>query len=235
MTFGALSLAGGSLTMATIAALPVLIGLAVDYAIQFQARHDEVRRRERLAAAEAAPRAAAAGGPTIATAGIATAVGFLVLLLSPVPMVRGFGALTVVGIVLALACALTAGFAALVRFEGRSAPSDLPPLLPARARAGARQRGRRSPLGRRAVGAPGTADRRPPRVGGVRACAGLRRSEAAQRILAVGLAVAVLGWAVDTQSEVVSDVRELVPRDLQALQDVNDAAAGDGGGRARST
>ena len=42
-----------------------------------------------------------------------------------------------------------------------------------------------------------------------------------RRILAVGFAVAVLGLAVDTQSEVVSDVRELVPQDLQALQDVN--------------
>ena len=35
LTFGALSLAGGSLTMASIAVLPVLIGLAVDYALQF--------------------------------------------------------------------------------------------------------------------------------------------------------------------------------------------------------
>ena len=43
LTFGALSLAGGSLTMASIAVLPVLIGLAVDYAIQFQARFDEQR------------------------------------------------------------------------------------------------------------------------------------------------------------------------------------------------
>ena len=32
---------GGSLTMASIAVLPILIGLAVDYAIQFQARFDE--------------------------------------------------------------------------------------------------------------------------------------------------------------------------------------------------
>ena len=43
-----------------------------------------------------------------------------------------------------------------------------------------------------------------------------------RRVLAVGLAVAVVGWAVDTQTEVVSDVRELVPRDLQALKDVNE-------------
>ena len=45
MTFGALSIAGGSLTMASIAALPVLIGLAVDYAIQFQARYNEAVAR----------------------------------------------------------------------------------------------------------------------------------------------------------------------------------------------
>ncbi len=117
VTFGALSLAGGSLTMASIAVLPVLIGLAVDYSIQFQARFDEARARggdPRSAAAAAA----AAGGPTILTAGVATAVGFLVLLLSPIPMVRGFGALLVLGIAVALACAVCAGFAALTRFGG---------------------------------------------------------------------------------------------------------------------
>ena len=69
--------------MASIAVLPVLLGLAVDYAIQYQA-----------------------GGvravPAIATAALATAVGFLILLLSPVPMVRGFGALLVAGVAVAL-------------------------------------------------------------------------------------------------------------------------------------
>ena len=60
MTFGALSLAGGSLTMASIAVLPVLIGLAVDYAIQFQARFDEARARggERRARPRRPPRPA---------------------------------------------------------------------------------------------------------------------------------------------------------------------------------
>ena len=131
VTFGALSLAGGSLTMASIAVLPVLIGLAVDYAIQFQARFDEQRSRrrrpaeagdQRAAVVEDAVAAATAGGPTIVTAGAATAVGFLVLLLSPVPMVRGFGLLLVLGIGVALACAIVAGFAVLVRFGGRAEP-----------------------------------------------------------------------------------------------------------------
>ena len=41
------------------------------------------------------------------------AVGFLILLLSPVPMVRGFGALLVAGVGVALVLALTAGTAVL--------------------------------------------------------------------------------------------------------------------------
>src|SRR3954462_11751480 len=59
-------------------------------------------------------RAARTAAPTIATAALATAVGFLVLMLSPVPMVRDFGALLVVGVGLSLAFALSAGTAALV-------------------------------------------------------------------------------------------------------------------------
>ena len=47
ITFGATSLLGGSLTMASIAVLPILIGLAVDYAIQFQSRVQEARRSDR--------------------------------------------------------------------------------------------------------------------------------------------------------------------------------------------
>jgi predicted RND superfamily exporter protein len=124
LTFGAMELAGASLTMASIAVLPVLIGLGVDYAIQFQSRFNEERARAGAGtgAADAARRAAVLGAPTIATAGVATATGFLVLLLSPVPMVRGFGVLLVIGIALAFGCALTAGFAAMV-LAARDTPS----------------------------------------------------------------------------------------------------------------
>jgi uncharacterized protein len=104
ITFGLLALVGGSLTMASIAALPILIGLAVDYVIQFQARFDELG---------SAPEAAAAGGPTIATACLATAAGFLALQLSPIPMVREFGWLLIVGVTVAFGLALTVGLGTL--------------------------------------------------------------------------------------------------------------------------
>ncbi len=128
ITFGLLAVLGATLTLASIAVLPILIGLAVDYGIQFQARAQEARDAAagdgdappgaERAVAQAAGRAA----PTIATAALATATGFLVLLLSPVPMVQGFGLLLVAGIAVAFFCALTGGSAALVLSErGRRA------------------------------------------------------------------------------------------------------------------
>jgi hydrophobe/amphiphile efflux-3 (HAE3) family protein len=217
LTFGAVSLAGGDLTMASIAALPVMIGLAVDYCIQFQARFEEVEGSAAVAPPPAATAvsAASAGGPTIATAGLSTAVGFLVLLLSPVPMVRGFGVLLVIGIFVALACALTAGFAALIRFSQRR--PEIPPVMP---RLRATAAGWWTAI---ATSAPG---RWLARAGERLGSWGRRAVDVAlvrpRRVLMIGLAVAALGWAADTQTEVISDVRELVPRDLQALQDVNE-------------
>jgi predicted RND superfamily exporter protein len=183
ITFGSMAAVGAPLTMASIAVLPVLLGLGVDYAIQYQAR---------------------TAISTIATAALATAVGFLVLLLSPVPMVRWFGALLVVGIAIAFAAALTAGTAALALRPRVRAPGAL-----GRSFRGARELvdeagaalGR--PLGRLSDRVVAVALRRPGRV------------------LAVAAVVAAVGWAVDSRTEVVSDVERLVPQDLQAVQDLH--------------
>jgi uncharacterized protein len=218
ITFGATSLVGGSLTMASIAVLPILIGLAVDYGIQFQSRVAEARREhpgETAGVAEAVARAAAASAPTIATAALATATGFLVLLLSPVPMVRGFGLLLVVGIAIALACALTAGSAALVLADRdlgvvgaslrganeivRDAAARVAVRLATPLRAGAAAASRARPLARATL------------------AASIRRPE---RVLAVGFALAVLGWVADTQTAVQSDVTKLVPSTMPALRNL---------------
>ena len=172
--------------MASIAVLPILIGLAVDYAIQFQARFDEEIEAGREGV-DAAARAAAAGGPTIATACLATMAGFLALLLSPAPMVRSFGLLLVVGVAIAFGLALTAGFAALSL---------------------------RSRDGR--AGAP---ERHLPRTLERTLAMAVNRP---REVLAVGLALAVLGWGVGTQIESVSDVRELAPQDIREVRELNE-------------
>jgi hydrophobe/amphiphile efflux-3 (HAE3) family protein len=220
LTFGFLAAIGGSLTMASVAVLPVLIGLAVDYAIQFQARFAEaVRAGSRPA--RAAVEAAVKGGPVIGTAALATGAGFLALLLSPIPQVRGFGLLLVLGIALAFVLALTAGLAGLSLTRGRDAA---PP--------GAR-RGAVEPLWAAApdavvapvdrLGSAIAAVRRG--VGGrVRALGrrGLAASIAAPgTALAIAAVLAIGGWVAGTRTEVISDLRELVPRELPALRDVD--------------
>ncbi len=114
---GLLAILGGTLTMASVAVLPVVIGLGVDYAIQLQARFREATRGgERPPAAAVA--AAVRGGPIVGTAALATGVGFLALTLSPIPMVREFAIALVAGIAAAYFISLTAGLAALSMTPG---------------------------------------------------------------------------------------------------------------------
>ncbi|HEY2436265.1 MAG TPA: MMPL family transporter [Solirubrobacteraceae bacterium] len=223
ITFGATSLLGGSLTMASIAVLPVLIGLAVDYAIQFQSRAEEARRSQSgrwLTADRAVARAASMSAPTIATAALATATGFLVLLLSPVPMVRGFGILLVVGIVIALACTLTAGSAAMAIADREGGV------------AGASLRGAAELVGDafHALGRPfvwaGHRLAGPAARVSARAVSAARATLAVAvrqpgRVLAVGALLAALGWVADTQTSVQSDVTKLVPSNMPALRDLH--------------
>ncbi len=216
ITFGALSAIGASLTVASIAVLPVLVGLAVDYAIQFQSRAAEQLAADapvdRAGRAGAIERAAAAGAPTIAAAAAASAAAFLVLLLSPVPMVRGFGLLLVAGVAVALLCALTAGAATLS-------------LVPSRARGGRLATGQR--LGRVAAGVvtswrgAGELLRQNPLTRSVMGFAlgpALRHPE---RVLAAGLVLAALGWGLDTQTKVETDITKLVPQSLGSLRALN--------------
>jgi hydrophobe/amphiphile efflux-3 (HAE3) family protein len=209
VTFGLLAVVGGSLTMASIAVLPVLTGLAVDYAIQFQARFVEAARGG-SSPARAAVEAAYRGGPMIATAGLATAAGLLVLVLSPIPMVRGFGLLLVLGIALAFTIALTAGLATLSMARRPKVADGSASSARAGARFAAvtaRLSARRSALSAR-LGRWGRQ--------------ALAVSLAGPgRVLAVALVLAVTGWIAGTQTKLISDIRELLPANLPELQDVD--------------
>ncbi len=211
LTFGGVAALGGSLTLASLAVVPVLIGLAVDYAIQFQARFQE----ERAAGASppaAAVGAAAHGGANIATAALATGAGFLVLLLWPTPVIRSFGLLLLAGIAIAFALTLTAGLTALsLVVDRRSHSPAMPGLI-----AGPASRARAS-WARAGLGVRGLAKRT---VAGSMASPG--------RLLAVGVLLAATGWALGSQTSVTADVRALLPPDLQALRDVDELEQGTG-------
>jgi len=210
LTFGLLDLFGGSLTIASIATLPILIGLVVDYAIQLQARFDEASA-DGASQLEAARLAAGRAGPTIAVACLATAAGFLALQLSPIPMVRGFGVLLVVGIALGLGLALTAGFAAL-SMRPRTERRGAPPLagffaagFPALAEWSVRKTGRRAHPGHPLFPSE--------RILGL-------ALEHPKRVLAIGTVLAVIGWGIGTQIDTVSDVQSLGPQGLREIKDL---------------
>jgi len=188
ITFGLLALVGGSLTMASIAALPILVGLAVDYAIQLQARVDET---------DSIQEGAAKGGPTIAAACAATITGFLALQFSPIPMVRGFAWFLVVGVAVAFIFAFTVG-PAVQTLLGRVARAQGTPSIQ-----------RRGPLTAR--------DRtRPPE----RLLSLALANPTA--VLAVGVGLAVMGWAAGTRVDTVTDIRELAPQNVKAVEGLNE-------------
>jgi hydrophobe/amphiphile efflux-3 (HAE3) family protein len=211
LVFGLFALLGGSLTMASIAVLPILIGLAVDYAIQLQARFDE-SVASGLSGPDAARTAATNGAPTIATAALATTAGFLVLLLSPTPMIRTFSLLLVTGIGIAFLLALTAGSAALsLRRTGEKTGGS----------SGGWRWGGGPP---RRGGAPGAEHRGGGRTDRTRPLGRLLSLSLSRPtpVLGVGLALAVVGWGLGTQIETVSDIRSLAPQSLPAVRNLTD-------------
>lgn len=107
-TFGAMGLLKIPFTMVSMSAFPVLIGIGIDYAIQFHNRIDEELTK--------------GGSPTkavVETVGhvslpvmialIITAMGFVSLLTSSVPMTRDFGLLCLIGLFLCYLSALFVG------------------------------------------------------------------------------------------------------------------------------
>ncbi len=105
-TFGAMGLLSIPITIVSMAVFPIVIGLGVDYAIQFHNRYDEeVTRGETIA--DGIVVAVTHIGPAIGIAVIAAGLGFAALFFSPVPMIRDFGYMLIIGVA---ACYLVSMF-----------------------------------------------------------------------------------------------------------------------------
>ena len=95
--FGAFGFTGTKLSLVTIAGLPILIGLGIEFAIQIQNRIEEERSLE-LADNPFVVTLRRMGPPLLA-ATIAAVIAFLTVKISKVPMVQDFGVLLSIGIV----------------------------------------------------------------------------------------------------------------------------------------
>ncbi|MBA7485633.1 hypothetical protein ES707_21182 [subsurface metagenome] len=98
-TFGLMGYFSVPLTMATMAVLPILIGLGIDYSIQFHNRYQEELTRSK-SVGDAIINSMSRILPTVGIALLATIIGFITLYISEVPMIRDFGMMLAVGIVL---------------------------------------------------------------------------------------------------------------------------------------
>lgn len=115
-TFGAMGYLGIPMSMVSMSAFPVLIGLGIDYAIQFHNRIEEELEHgdtEEEAVIDTIKHI----GPAVLIALIITALGFFSLFTSTVPMIRDFGKLLIIGIVMCFISSLFLGVTILYGFD----------------------------------------------------------------------------------------------------------------------
>ncbi len=122
-TFGMAGFLHVPLTITSMAAFPILIGLGIDYAIQFHNRMEEELVRGESAAV-AVIDTVTHTAPAVLIALTITCAGFASLFISSVPMIRDFGLLCVIGIVMCYLSALFVGVTILYQFERRRSASN---------------------------------------------------------------------------------------------------------------
>ena len=194
-SFGAMGFLHIPFTMVSMSAFPVLIGIGIDYAIQFHNRIDEEFLK--------------GGSPTNAViqtvshvsmpvmiALIITAMGFVSLLTSSVPMTRDFGLLCLVGLFLCYLSALFVGITLLYIMEKMGL-------------------GKRAPNGANAIA-------NVPKdtiIGGIIEKVSDICIQRWHLVLAAALFLSLAGIYADTQVQVDTDFKNYVPQDLPPLID----------------
>ena len=127
-TFSFLGLVGIDLSLVTISGLPILIGLGVDFAIQV---HNRVEEEVVLDRADNPIQETLANlGPPLVAATLAAVAAFLVMRVSLVPMIRDFGVMLAVGIVIILIVGIVVPTAVLGIREYRARTTSLAELSP---------------------------------------------------------------------------------------------------------
>ena len=200
-TFGLMGYASVPQTMATMAVLPILIGLGIDYSIQFHNRYQEEVTRSK-SVKEAIIASASRMLPTVGIALLATIIGFITLYISRVPMVRDFGMMLAVGIILSFLAALFVLHAILYLADRRARIDDLSRVA---TRASGRTERVLSRIARAAVANP-------------------------LPVFLIALAFGVAGGVVDQWLPTNTDYEELMPQDIPELRELRELREITGGG-----
>lgn len=116
-TFGLLGLIGFELSLVTIAGLPILIGMGIDFAIQIHNRFEEELLVDR--SDDPAGTTLRWLGPPLLVALVAAIIAFLSMQISALPMVRSFGVMLAIGITIMLVAGVAVTLAVLAGRERR--------------------------------------------------------------------------------------------------------------------
>jgi hydrophobe/amphiphile efflux-3 (HAE3) family protein len=200
-TFGIAAAFDVPLTLVTLAGLPILIGLGVDFAIQFHNRYEEEMRRGE-GPADALISAISHIGPTVGVAVAVMILGFVTLLLSAVPAVKDFGVLLAIGAAVLYIVSLFVLNAFLYRF-------DRHPRVVATVQKGARVRG--------------LLERDWLYLGSVLPAVARWSRRHAIWVVAAAVALAALGFAVDRDLNVQTDIERLIPTSTPGVVALNQA------------
>jgi len=196
-TFGAMGFLGIPLSMVSMSAFPILIGLGIDYAIQFHNRIEEEFARvddAKRAVSETVRHTA----PAVLIALIITGLGFVSLFTSTVPMIKDFGLLCLVGIVCCFFSALFIGITTIYMLHRRGDRKN-------------RRQNSKQTISKRQDSSV------------ERAFGSLAVWSANNPLLVLGVAglLCIAGLYADTVVGIETDVKTFVPSDMPALIDIN--------------
>ncbi len=192
-TFGAMGLLHIPFTMVSMSAFPVLIGIGIDYAIQFHNRIDEEFTKG-VSPVNAVIETVKHVSKPVMIALVITAMGFVSLLTSSVPMTRDFGLVCLIGLFLCYLSALFVGVTLLYIVERR----------------GSAQRSRSNEDAAVNVA-------RDTIAGGILEGISNTCIQNWRLVLAVALLLSLFGIYADTQVLVDTDFKNYVPQDLGPL------------------
>lgn len=207
-TFGIAAAVDVPLTLVTVAGLPILIGLGVDFAIQFHNRYEEEMRRGE-GPADALIDAISRIAPTVGVAVAVMIMGFMTLLLSAVPAVNDFGVLLAIGAAVLYVVAPFVLNAFLYRFDRRP---RMDPAAPARGRV------------RRLL------DRDWLYLGTALPAVARWSRRHAVWVVALSVALAAVGFVADRYLTVQADIEKLIPTSTPGVVALDEARDVVGGG-----
>ncbi len=191
-TFGAMGFLHIPMTMVSFAAFPVLIGIGIDYAIQFHNRmHEEMMGGKEPYDASINTIGNVALPVIIAL--LVTEAGFLSLLSSPVPMIKDFGWTCIIGLVMCYLSALFVNMSVLY-FSERKWP---------------RKKGEEGP------------DQSASDISSHLEKTSSFVLQRWRMVLVLAMALGLLGNFTDTMVQVEADQENFIPQDLVPLVDLN--------------